>query len=77
MRKQAIKRSYTDLYQPIRTLLFKLPVEERLELMREVEDRDWKEEFSDVMSQLSKKAKASGYTSKDVSRLIEDARKAR
>ncbi len=62
------------LYRSVRTLMFMLPVKQRVALAIEVEKKDWQVAFDEVMVHLSKKAKHGKYKLKDIPSLIEQIR---
>ncbi|MFC1617119.1 hypothetical protein ACFL2K_02765 [Candidatus Margulisiibacteriota bacterium] len=73
--KQKASIKHSQWYMPIRMMIFQLPVEERLELSREIQINDWKKGFSQVRKKLSKKMKASKYKKEDIPHLIDEVRK--
>jgi hypothetical protein len=71
--KKAVPHS--DLYEPAKVLLFKLPKNERLELTKEVIRKEWGYGFKRAHEGVANALKAKGLGSKDVDRLLEDIRK--
>ncbi len=74
-KRRGQEKSYTPLFRPVRTLLFQLPVEERLEILEEVRRHDWKAEFHALRSDVSAELKSTGLKQEDIPALIERVRK--
>lgn len=62
-------------YDQIRKAVFKLPVEKRLDLLKEIKERDLDSAFNKAYRKVSRKIRASGYSADDVDLLISDARR--
>ena len=66
---------HSPLFMPIRTLIFQLPVEERLEIYHEIQDHDWKKEFWQLHESIGQELKTKGLKVKDIGALIEKVRR--
>lgn len=70
-------KHHTPLFDPVRTLIFQLPIAERLAIVEEVRKRDWKDEFHTLRKEIGKELSDSGIREKDIPALIEALRKKR
>jgi hypothetical protein len=61
-------------YSKVKKEVFQLPLEKRLELLREIKKRDIDSSFAKAHRNVSKKVRASGYTLDDVNSLISEIR---
>lgn len=62
-------------FDTIRSLVFQLPVERRLELYQEIREKDWQNGFEKASNDISYELKKAGLKATDVPRLIKEYRK--
>jgi Mg/Co/Ni transporter MgtE len=59
----------------IGALVEKLPVAEKIKLVRKLENETWPERLDDVVLTIRKQVKKSGVSDNDISRLCEESRR--